>query len=133
MQEIGSGKRNQALPERVLRKERTQTVTDIGTIEQHATLPSAVEIKGHPFFLIKKETGYSLVSRICPHAGGEVEDDGDELYCPHHYWRFNRESGEGIFPPNCSLRAFDVTVEGNRLIAAYEPPTPRAMPSIPSG
>jgi nitrite reductase/ring-hydroxylating ferredoxin subunit len=104
-------------------------VTDIGSVDEHATLPSQVAIQGETFYLLKNDNGYRLVSRTCPHAGGEVEDDGDELYCPHHYWRFRRDDGTGIFPPSCALQSFAVSVENGRLIAAYDPPPRRVYGS----
>ncbi|HEY3332573.1 MAG TPA: Rieske 2Fe-2S domain-containing protein [Capsulimonadaceae bacterium] len=94
-------------------------MTDIGPVEQFTELPAEVEIAGRPFFLVQQGEGHALLLRICPHAGGEVVDDGDELYCPHHYWRFDRASGCGIQPRDINLRVFGVTIENGRFVTEF--------------
>lgn len=100
-------------------------MTDLGAIDDFTQFPAPLEVSGRPFYLVKRDEGFALLSRICPHAGGEVQDGGDELYCPFHYWRFDCKTGHSIFPPEAPLATYDVAVENGRLIAAYAPPPPR--------
>jgi nitrite reductase/ring-hydroxylating ferredoxin subunit len=49
---------------------------DIGAQSAFPTLPAPVEVGGASYFLIKTRDGYKLLSRVCPHQGGTVEDEG---------------------------------------------------------
>ena len=49
---------------------------DIGAESAFPTLPAPVEIGSASYFLIKTRDGYRLLSRVCPHQGGTVEDGG---------------------------------------------------------
>ena len=95
-------------------------MTDLGVIDQFDSFPAEVEIEGRPYFLVKDGQMYRLLSRICPHAGGEVMVEDAKLYCPYHYWSFDAATGCGIFPPTARLDAYNVSVEGGRFVAQTE-------------
>jgi Rieske Fe-S protein len=40
--------------------------------------------------LIKTRDGYRLLSRVCPHQGGTVEDDGGQFVCHNHGYQYDK-------------------------------------------
>ena len=95
---------------------------DIGAVAEFAAFPAAVEIDGYPYFLIKDDDGYRLLSRICPHAGGIIMEAETEFYCPYHYWEFSKETGCASYPPNARMEPVEVAEENGRLFARIELP-----------
>src|ERR1700704_3303957 len=57
---------------------------DIGAESVFPGLPAPVEVGGAAYFLVKTRDGYRLLSRVCPHQGGTVENDGTRFVCPNH-------------------------------------------------
>ena len=54
---------------------------DIGAEAAFSKLPAPVEIGSASYFLVKNRDGYRLLSRVCPHQGGTVEDGGGRFVC----------------------------------------------------
>ncbi len=52
-----------------------------------------VKIKGIKAYITKTSNNYFLISRTCPHMGGTIKKNGDDLFCPLHNWYFST-SGE---------------------------------------
>ena len=55
---------------------------DIGPEAAFTKLPALVDVSGTSYFLIKTRDGYKLLSRLCPHQGGTVEDEGGQFVVP---------------------------------------------------
>ncbi|WJH35727.1 Rieske (2Fe-2S) protein [Paenibacillus sp. CC-CFT747] len=83
-------------------------------------LPAEVEIDNRPFYLLKDEEGYRLLSRTCPHAGYPVEFEDGELVCPLHGWTFEYHSGRCQNVPSTGLDSYSVTIVEGRLVARLE-------------
>ena len=74
----------------------TNVKTDIGAVSAFPTLPARVEIGGASYFLVKSRDGYRLLSTLCPHQGGTVEDDGDRLSVRTTGTRSDKDGGKCI-------------------------------------
>ena len=62
--------------------------------------------------------GYKLLSTLCPHQGGEVVDEGDDLFvCDGHGWQYDKTDGKCASRPDFRMKSFLVTVQENRLVA----------------
>ena len=91
---------------------------DLGEESSFAALPAPVKVGDASYFLVRGRDGYKLLSTICPHQGGEIMDEGDELFvCDGHGWQY--EKGEGICTTRSGFRmkAFLVTLRNGRLVA----------------
>ena len=91
---------------------------DLGEESSFAAFPALVKVGCASYFLVRGRDGYKLLSTICPHQGGEIMDEGDELFvCDGHGWQY--EKGEGVCSnrPDFRMKAFLVTLQDNRLIA----------------
>ena len=103
---------------------------DIGSTTQFEQLPAEVTIEGHPYFLVRGDEQFRLLSRICPHAGGYIIDAGDVFLCPIHYWVYGKNDGKCIHPPSVQLTEIAVSERDGRLVAHIEPPAlPGTSPS----
>jgi toluene monooxygenase system ferredoxin subunit len=59
----------------------------------------------------------------CPHAGSPLHDGtlrGRTLRCAAHLWEFDAQSGSGINPRTCQLRAYPVRVVGGAVMVRTE-------------
>jgi N-acyl-D-aspartate/D-glutamate deacylase/nitrite reductase/ring-hydroxylating ferredoxin subunit len=90
---------------------------DIGAEVDFPTLPAPVEIGGAAYFLIKTEDGYRLLSRVCPHQGGTVQNRASRFVCPTHGYQYDKDGGKCINDPSLRLKSFVVNVKEERLIA----------------
>ena len=91
---------------------------DLGEESSFAALPAPVKVGDASYFLVRGRDGYKLLSTVCPHQGGEIMDEGDELFvCDGHGWQY--EKGEGACTTRNAFRmkAFLVTVQDDHLIA----------------
>lgn len=104
-----------------------QRTVNLGSAAAFAKLPARIDLEGAPFFLTRDETGYKLLSTVCPHQGGQVMDRGACFECPHHGWRF-RHDGQCINVPSRQLASYRVTEVGGQLLA--EAPVLRPTPRL---
>ena len=95
---------------------------DLGEESSLPSLPFKVEVGNAKFFLAMGQNGYHLLSVICPHQGGELQDEGEEVFtCDGHGWQFDKDDGVCVSQPNLRMRAFHVMVEEGRLSALVRP------------
>ena len=95
---------------------------DLGEEESLPSLPIPVEVGDAKFFLVKGGDGYKLLSVICPHQGGEVQDEGEEVFtCDGHGWQFDKNEGVCVTQPHVRMRGLPVDVEDGRLSALVRP------------
>ena len=95
---------------------------DLGEESSLPSLPFSVEVGNAKFFLTKGSDGYKLLSMICPHQGGEVQDEGEEVFtCDGHGWQFDKNEGVCVHQPNVRMSAIRVTVKEGRLWALVRP------------
>ena len=74
------------------------------------------------FFLVKGSGGYKLLSVICPHEGGEVQDEGEDLFtCDGHGWQFDKKDGVCVNQPHVRMRSLPVDIDDGRLSAPVRP------------
>lgn len=91
--------------------------TRLGRIDEFTSFPALTLVQGQPYFLINTEAGYQLLSAICPHQGGTIQDVGSHFECPIHNWRFDGTTGQCLNAPSRSMTAHTVTVESGVLWA----------------
>ena len=101
--------------------------TDLGEIEplQQAVADGELivfQLQRREYQLILVEDELTCHSTICPHLLGPLQaaEQPDELFCPWHGYRFNRETGACVYPAEASCRlspAPQLNVENGRLIA----------------
>lgn len=95
---------------------------DLGEESSLPSLPFAVEVGEAKFFLVNGADGYKLLSVICPHQGGEVQDEGEEAFtCDGHGWQFDKIDGICLHQPHVRMRSVRVDVEDGRLSALVRP------------
>ena len=90
---------------------------DIGPESDFTKLPAAVEVGGAGYFLMKGRDGYKLLSTLCPHQGGAIEDDKGEFVCDGHGYQFDKDGGRCITNPDLRMKLYPVSVKDGRLIA----------------
>lgn len=91
---------------------------DLGEESSFTSFPASVTVGDASYFLTKGRDGYKLLSTVCPHQGGEVQDEGEELFtCDGHGWQYQKDEGLCVNQPNFRLKAFLVTVQEGRLVA----------------
>ena len=90
---------------------------DIGAESAFPKLPAPVEIGGASYFLVKNRDGYRLLSRVCPHLGGTVEDDGGKFVCPNHGYEYEKDGGKCLTADGLRMKSYVVNVKDGRLIA----------------
>ena len=47
---------------------------DLGAESDFTEFPAYLELEKEPYYLVRSDKGYQLLSSICPHHGGEVLD-----------------------------------------------------------
>jgi N-acyl-D-aspartate/D-glutamate deacylase len=90
---------------------------DIGAEAELTQLPAPVEVGGASYFLIKTRDGYKLLSRVCPHQGGTVEDGGQKFVCRSHGYQYNKDGGKCLNAAGLRMKSYVVNVKDGRLIA----------------
>ena len=95
---------------------------DLGEESSLPSLPFSVEVGDAKFFLVKGSDGYKLLSVICPHQAGEVQDEGEEVFtCDGHGWQFDKTEGVCVTQPHVRMKAVHVDIENGRLLALVRP------------
>jgi N-acyl-D-aspartate/D-glutamate deacylase/nitrite reductase/ring-hydroxylating ferredoxin subunit len=98
---------------------RTKNVKiDIGAESEFTKLPTPVEVNGASYFLTKTRDGYRLLSRVCPHQGGTVEDGGGQFVCPNHGYQYEQDGGKCLSAAGLRLKSYVVSVKEGRLVAS---------------
>jgi len=92
----------------------------LGPIDSFGKLPAAVVVEERQYFLVGDNEGYRLISRICAHSGGIVNDVGSCFQCPQHSWKYDRSSGNGITAPSSQLANVPVEVKDGQLWVEVE-------------
>jgi N-acyl-D-aspartate/D-glutamate deacylase len=90
---------------------------DIGAESAFPKLPAQIEIGGAAYFLVKGRDGYRLLSRVCPHLGGTVEDDGSKFVCPNHGYEYEKDGGKCLTADGLRMKSYVVNVKDGRLVA----------------
>ncbi|MFC0215264.1 Rieske (2Fe-2S) protein [Paenibacillus chartarius] len=89
----------------------------IGTADQFDSFPAEIVLDRRPYYLMKEDGAYRLVSRRCPHAGYTVDIEDGEFVCPMHGWTFETDTGRCHNVPSAMLAMYEVIVEDGTLIA----------------
>ena len=92
-------------------------LTRLGPVDTFVDLPVAIDIGARRFFLVRDGSRFKLLSNICPHQGGAVDDEGSRFECPLHGWRFDRTTGRCLNAPSRRLTAVPVSIEDGILYA----------------
>ena len=91
---------------------------DLGPESDFTDLPKLVKVGTANYFLVKSDEGYRMLSTMCPHQGGEVEDIGDDVFvCDGHGWEYDKVSGRCVNNPDFRMRAFLVSKQEDNLVA----------------
>ena len=91
---------------------------DLGAEAKFTQLPKLVKVGTANYFLVQGNDGYRLLSTLCPHQGGEIEDEGDEEFvCDGHGWQYNKADGSCVTNPSFRMKTFLVTHQEDRLVA----------------
>ena len=91
---------------------------DLGDESQFTDLPKLVKVGTANFFLVKGSDGYRMLSTLCPHQGGEVEDVGDDVFvCDTHGYEYEKDDGRCVNNPTLGMKVFLVTQQEGRLVA----------------
>ena len=104
---------------------------ELGAESAFAELPAPVKVGDAAYFLVKGRDGYKLLSTICPHQGGEIEDEGDEVFvCDGHGWQYEKGEGTCVNQPNFRMKAFLVTLQNDQLVALVPGRVARPAPML---
>ena len=96
----------------------TKVKADLGAESEFTGFPALVKVGDASFFLVHGRDGYKLLSTVCPHQGGEVMDEGDDLFvCDGHGWQYEKAEGTCVSRPDFRMKPFLVTVREGRLVA----------------
>ena len=69
---------------------------DLGEEDTFTRFPAPVKVGDASYFLVRGQDGYKLLSTVCPHQGGEIMDEGDDLFvCDGHGWQYEKSGGGG--------------------------------------
>lgn len=91
---------------------------DLGEESSFTDLPKLLNVGTANYFLIKGEEGYRMLSTLCPHQGGEVEDVGEDVFvCDTHGYEYEKNGGRCVNNPDLRMKVFLVTQQEGRLIA----------------
>ena len=67
---------------------------DLGAESDFSDLPKLVKVGTANYFLVKGNEGYRMLSTLCPHQGGEVEDVGEDVFvCDTHGYEYEKDDG----------------------------------------
>ena len=91
---------------------------DLGDVSEFTDLPKLVKVGTANYFLVKDGEGYRMLSTLCPHQGGEVEEVGEDVFvCDTHGYEYEKSGGRCVNQPELRLRVFLVTQQEGRLVA----------------
>lgn len=68
--------------------------------------------------LVRTADGYRAYRNACPHANAPLHTGRvvhGVLRCPWHGWEFDLATGRHVLQPSCTLDAYAVDVDGDRL------------------
>lgn len=116
--------------QRLLETRETASTITIGDAEtlQEALAGGEVivfQLGRKEFKLTMTDGTFSAHSTICPHLLGPLEsaDNPKELFCPWHGYRFDRESGDCVYPADASCRLSrppELSIVDGALIASFK-------------
>jgi CMP-N-acetylneuraminate monooxygenase len=92
-------------------------LVEIGRAQDLESLPKRVEIASASYFLALDSGELRLLSSVCPHKGGIVQDAGDHFQCPRHGWQFDHHSGSCLNAPARGLSSYQVIERDGALYA----------------
>jgi CMP-N-acetylneuraminate monooxygenase len=90
---------------------------ELGDAARLGVLPRRLEIGTASYFLVRSREGLRLLSSVCPHKGGIVQDAGDHFQCPRHGWQFDHGTGRCLNAPTSSLSSYPVAERDGVLYA----------------
>ena len=91
---------------------------DLGEESSFTNLPKLVKVGTANYFLVKAAEGYRMLSTLCPHQGGEVEDVGEDVFvCDTHGYEYEKSNGRCVNSPELTMKVFLVTQQEGRLVA----------------
>lgn len=72
-------------------------------------------IDNHKFFIYKNNNELKIYDSICPHQGAILhrEEQGCELYCKVHLWRFDTSTGESPNIKNANPFTYKALIDEN--------------------
>ncbi|SEO20952.1 Rieske 2Fe-2S domain-containing protein [Paenibacillus sp. OV219] len=100
----------------------SNAVKVIGSVEDFTAFPAHVKVDMQPHYIVEakrkegEEQRYSLISAICPHAGGIVRPHLNELVCPLHYWCFDAQTGESTNVPGETLECAPLEIRDGKFV-----------------
>ena len=92
-----------------------ETEFDLGPESSFTKFPVPISLGEESYYLVSGKKGYLLLSRVCPHQGSVVSDEGKAFMCRNHGWRFEHTQGECINGPRSRMYSFPVTVQDGHL------------------
>ncbi len=81
------------------------------------------EVDGVAICLARLNGDLSALDNWCPHRRGPLGQgwiDGGAVVCPWHSWAFDLKSGRAEPPDRAHVDTFDVRVEGEEVLIAFE-------------
>ena len=91
---------------------------DLGEESSFTQFPAPLKVGDASYFLVHGRDRYKLLSTVCPHQGGEVMDEGDDLFtCDGHGWQYDKGEGICVTRPDFRMKSFLVAVQENHLFA----------------
>ncbi len=79
----------------------------------------ALEVDDEQICIINIKGNYYVISNVCTHEGGPLNEgmlEGYEVECPWHGARFDVRTGKVISPPaEESVKVYKVRVDGNKV------------------
>ena len=78
----------------------------------------AVEVEGERICLGRAGEAFFAIDDTCPHAGGSLAEgmlQGRFVLCPLHAYAFDPNTGECPDDPRCSVAAYPIRVDGDRV------------------
>ncbi len=101
---------------------------DIGAETDFTRMPAKVNVSGADYFLVNTRDGYKLLSVVCAHQGGCVDDEGDKFVCDTHGYEYEHDGGRCITNGELRLKSFVVNVVDGRMIALAPDETEASSP-----
>ena len=101
---------------------------DIGAESDFTQLPAKVSAGGADYFLVNTRDGYKLLSVVCAHQGGCVDNDGDKFVCDTHGYEYEHDGGRCITNGELRLKSFVVNAVDGRMIALAPDETDSSSP-----
>lgn len=93
---------------------------ELGRSTDFDRLPARMELLDAAYFLTREGDEWRLLSAVCPHTGGDIEDDGDAFRCPNHSWAFDRRTGAPVSIALHPMSCYDVEDRDGVLVAQVE-------------